>query len=36
MGLMSDLGMGQDICQVDSSGQALSNTPLKSAVTSGK
>lgn len=36
MGLMGDLGMGQDTCQVDSAGQALSNSLPKSAVTAGE
>lgn len=36
MGLMGDLGMGQDTCQVDTAGQALNNSLLKSAVTPGE
>ena len=31
MGLMGDMGMGQDACQVDPAGWALSNSLLKSA-----
>lgn len=31
MGLMGDMGMGQDTCQVDPAGRALSNILLKSA-----
>lgn len=36
MGLLGDLGMGQDACQVEADGQALSNSLLKSAVTPGE
>ena len=32
-GLVGDLGKGQDTCQVETAGRALSNSPLKSAVT---